>query len=98
MPIRWSAVKVNQAMNEVEARMDEAQIFLEQAAVAVQGARRIPALPSYIDHRLARLELEIRERYSRLKAGVQSIRGTIPDGAVEAELQQSRHGQQESLI
>ncbi|MDM8001075.1 MAG: hypothetical protein QUS33_14095 [Dehalococcoidia bacterium] len=28
MPIRWSAVQVDQAMNEVEARMDEAQLFL----------------------------------------------------------------------
>ena len=27
MPIKWSAVKVDQAMNEVEARLDEAQLF-----------------------------------------------------------------------
>ena len=98
MPIKWSAVKVDQAMNEVEARLDEAQIFLEQTVVVVQGARRIPDLPSYVDNRLARLELDIRERYSRLKADVESIRDTIPDGAIEVELHQSRHGQQPSLI
>ena len=98
MPIKWSAVKVDQAMNEVEARLEEAQLFLEQAVVAVQRARRIPDLPSYVDNRLARLELDIRERYSRLKADVESIRDTIPDGAIEVELHQSRHGRQPSLI
>jgi hypothetical protein len=98
IPIKWSAVKVDQAMNEVEARLDEAQLFLEQAVVAVQRARRIPDLPSYVDNRLARLELDIRERYSRLKADVESIRDTIPDGAIEVELHQSRHGRQPSLI
>ena len=35
MPIKWSAVKVDEAMNEVEARLDEAQLFLEQAVVVV---------------------------------------------------------------
>jgi hypothetical protein len=98
MPIKWSAVKVDQAMNEVEARLDEAQIFLEQALVVVQRARRIPDVPSYVDHRLARLELDIRERHSRLKADVESIRDTIPDGAIEVELHQSSHGRQPSLI
>ena len=98
MPIKWSAVQVDRAMNEVEARVDEAQLFLEQAIVAVQKARRIPDLPSYVDHRLSRLESDIRDRYTRLKADVESIRDAIPDGAIEAEQEQSRHGQQQSLI
>ena len=98
MPIRWSAVQVDQAMNEVEARLDEAQLFLEQAQVAVQKARGIPDLPTYVNHRLVRLEADIRDRYARLKADVKSIRDAIPDGAIEAEQAQSRHGQQQSLI
>ena len=98
MPIKWSAVQVDQAMNEVEARLDEAQLFLEQAQVAVQKARRIPDLPSYMGDRLARLESDIRDRYARLKADVKSIREAIPDGAIEAEQAQSRHGDQQSLI
>jgi hypothetical protein len=98
MPIKWSAVQVDQAMSEVEARLDEAQLFLEQAIVAVQKARRIPDLPSYVDHRLSRLEADIRDRYARLKADVQSIRENIPDGAIEAEQARFRHGDQRSLI
>lgn len=98
MPIKWSAVQVDQAMSEVEARLDEAQLFLEQATVAVQKARRIPDLPSYADHRLSRLEADIRDRYARLKADVESVRDAIPDGAIEAEKAQFRHGDQQSLI
>jgi hypothetical protein len=98
MPIKWSAVQVEQAMNEVETRVDEAQLFLEQAIVAVQKARRIPDLPAYVDHRLTRLEADIRDRYARLKADVESVRDAIPDGAIEAEKSQSRHGDQQSLI
>ncbi|MBN2099072.1 MAG: hypothetical protein JW753_05685 [Dehalococcoidia bacterium] len=98
MPMKWSAVQVDQAMNEVEARLDEAQLYLEQAQVAVEKARRIPDLPSYMGDRLARVESDIRGSYTRLKADVESVRDAIPDGAIEEEQAQSRHGDQQSLM
>lgn len=44
MPIRWSAVKVSQAIDQVEAKLAEAQPFLDQAYAIAQEARSIPNL------------------------------------------------------
>jgi len=98
MPIKWSAVRVSQAMDEVEAQLSLAQSFIDEALIKVQEARRIPNLASYIDQRLARLELDIKDRFGCLKAGVDNIRAAIPEGAIEAEHESGKHGTTQSLI
>ena len=97
MPIRWSAVKVSQAIDQVEAKLAEAQPFLDQAYAIAQEARSIPNLAGYIDGGLARLACDIRERSARIQSGIQSARSCIPEGAIEADLEQSRHGEQQPL-
>jgi hypothetical protein len=98
MPIKWSAAKVSKAMDEVELQLSCAQPFIDQALAIVQEARRIPNLAGYMDDRLARVEWDIKEKFNRIKAGVESVRKSIPEGAIEAEREAGKHGTTQSLI
>jgi len=98
MPIKWSALKVKEAMDEVELQLTCAQPFIDQALAKVQEARRIANLAGYMDDRLARVEWDIKEKFNRIKAGIECIRKTIPEGAIEAERESTKHGSQQSLI
>ena len=49
MPIKWSAVKVSEAMDEVEQQVSLTAPFLGEARVRVEAARQIADLPQYIN-------------------------------------------------
>jgi len=97
MPIRWSAVKVSEAMDEVEAQISLADQFFVEALKKANEARKIPNLPQYIDHRLIGLICEI-GRIDRIKDRIQSVRSDIPEGAIEAERESQKYGSQQSIL
>ncbi len=97
MPIKWSAVKVNEAMDEVERQINLAESFLAEARVKAEAARAIADLPQYVDQRLIRLTYDI-ERIDNVKSSIEAVRQSIPDGAIEAEKEHTRNGSQQSLI
>ena len=59
MSIKWSALRVNEAMNMVEEHVNRAVELLEQVKIAVNEARNIQNLPKYVDHYLVRIIGEI---------------------------------------
>jgi len=98
VPIKWSALKVSEAMDMAEEFVNEAAEPLEQAKIVAIEARRIANLPQYVDERLASLKWNIERNLERMKGDIASVRSSIPDGAVEAEREQSKHGAQMSLV
>ena len=97
MPIKWSAVKVSEAMYMAEGFVNEAAEPLEQAKIVATEARKIANLPQYVDDRLCRLIDRI-DRIDNVKGAITSIRNAIPDGAIEVEQKQTRHGSTPSLV
>jgi len=97
MAIRWSAVKVSEAMDRVEAQISLAEQFFAEAKAKAEEAREIANLPQYIDHRLIGLVEEI-NRIDRIKDRIESVRRDIPDGAIEAERESQKYGSQQSII
>jgi len=97
MVIKWSAVKVSEAMDEVERQVCLAESFFTEAKTKAKQARTIPNLPQYIDHRLIGLISEI-ERLDHIKDRIQSVRKDIPDGTIEAEQERLKYGSQQSLV
>ena len=95
--IKWSAVKVSEAMDEVEKQVSLAEVFFAKAKAKAQAARNIANLPGYLDQRLVRLISDI-ERIDYVKDAIEAVRNTIPDGAIEAEQERARHGSTQSLI
>ncbi len=106
MPVRWSALKGIEAMDTVEEYVGQAIEPLEQARIAAREARNIPNLPQYVDQYLIRIISEIDraiggsqwEPEGRLKSGIQSVRDSLPDGAVEEEKKKLENGNQLSLV
>ena len=97
MPIKWSAVKVDAAMDAVEHQLDLAVSFLNEAKAQAAAARNIHDLPQYLDQRIFRVVLEI-ERLDMIRSAIASVRREIPEGAIEDELRRTRHGSQESYL
>ena len=97
MPIRWSAVKVSQACDDVEAQISLADQFFTEARKKANEARSIPNLPQYMDYRLIGLVEDI-NRIGRIKDRIKSIREQIPTEAVEAEQARGKYGNQQSLV
>ena len=97
MAIKWSAAKVSEAMDEVEAQVRLAESFFAEALAKAKEARKIPNLPQYLDQRLIGLISEI-ERLDRIKDRIQSVRKDIPDGAIEADRERLKYGSQQSLV
>jgi len=97
MPIKWSAVRVSEAMDEVERQINLAESFLSEAKVRAEIARKIADLPQYIDQRIIRLICDI-ERIDNVRSSIEAVRQSIPDGAIEAEREHIKNGSQQSLI
>jgi len=106
MPVKWSALMVNEAMDMVEEYVNQVVEPLEQARIVAQEARNIPNLPQYVDQYLVRIIGEIDraiggsqwEPDGRLKAGIKSVRESLPDGAVKDEKKRLESGSQLSLV
>ncbi len=106
MPVKWSALRVNEAMDMVEEYVNQVVEPLEQARIVATEARNIPNLPQYVDQYLLRIIGEIDraiggsqwEPVGRLKTGIQSVRESLPDGAVDEERKRLESGSQLSLV
>ena len=97
MPIKWSATKVSEAMDDVEAQVLFADQFIAEAKDKAEAAKKIPNLPQYMGQRFGRL-IDQLDRMDYIKGVIESIRKTIPDGALEAEQESARHGSTQSLM
>jgi len=97
---------VSEAMDMVEEYVNQTVEPLEQARIVAIEARNIPNLPQYVDQYLVRIIGEIDraiggsqwEPDGRLKAGIQSVRESLPDGAIEEERKRIENGSQLSLV
>ena len=106
MPVKWSALKVNEAMDMVEEFVGQAVEPLEQARIVASEARNIPNLPQYVDQYLVRIIGEIDraiggsqwEPVGRLKSGIQSARESLPEGAADEERKRLESGSQLTLV
>ena len=97
MPIKWSALRVSEAMDMVEEYIDQAAEPLDQAKIVANEARNIDNLPQYLDQRLVRLIIDI-ERIDYIRTAISAVRNELPDGAVEADKKTESHGRQPVLV
>ena len=84
VPIKWNALKVAEAVDEVEALIDEAEPILAEAEQKARQSRGIPNLPEYMQERFGRLIFTI-ERRENIRLAIANVRKNIPEGAVRAE-------------
>ena len=97
MTIKWSALRVSEAMDMVEEYVNQAYEPLEQAKTVAIEARNIASIPQYLDQRLTRLIIDIK-RIDYIKNSIQAVRNEIPDGEVETEKKSASYGRQSVLV
>ena len=97
MPIKWSATKVSEAMDEVEAQVLLGDQFIAEAKTKVEAAKKLPNLPQYMEQRLSRL-IDQLDRMDYIKGAIETVRKDIPDEAMETEQESSKHGSTQSLM
>ncbi len=97
MPIKWSALRVSDAMDMAEEFVNQTAEPLEQAKIVVNEARNITNLPQYLDQRLVRLIIDI-ERIDYIRTSINAVRNDLPEGAIEAEKKVESHGRQPALV
>ena len=98
MPIRWSAVKVSETVDEVEELMKSMGATLWQIREKAQELRRIPNLPGYIDQPTVTMTSKVDNFNSYMKGYIERIRNLIPKEALEGERKALEYGSQQSLI
>ena len=108
MPIKWSGLRVIEAMDMAEEHVSKAIEPLEQALLVAEEATRIPNLPDYMKDRINRLIDELKrmtggviygnEMPSHLISAIDSIRDNIPKEALEEEKAREKAGTQPALV
>jgi len=86
MPIKWSALAVCEAMDEVEGLLAQVAPLLVEAKTRVGKATGIAHLPGYMDQRLRRLLFTI-DRMQDVRGAIARVREDIPQDALTAERQ-----------
>ena len=97
MPIKWSALRVSEAMDMVDEFVSRAAEPLEQAKIVANEARNIANLPQYLDQRLIRLIIDI-ERIDYIKSAIEAVRRDLPDEAIESGKKAESYGRQPVLV
>ncbi len=106
MPIKWSAMRVSEEANMIEEFVKQAARSLEQARTIAREALKLPNLPQYIEWDFNRIIGEIDraigggqyELIGRIRAGIESVRKDLPEGSVEEERDNAKHGATSSLV
>jgi len=98
VPIKWSAVKVSEATDELDQLIDALGMKLWQAREKAQELRQIPNLPGYIDQPTASIILKVANFHEYLKGYIERMRQRIPADALEKERESLKYGSQQSLV
>ena len=98
MPIKWSALKVSEAVDEIEELMNSIRPTLWQMREKAEELREIPNLPGYIDQPTASMTFKVDNFNTYMKGYIERIRDRIPKDALEDERKALEYGRQQSLI
>ena len=98
MPIRWSAVKVSQDVDEVEQLLNSITPTLWRIREKATEIRAIAHLPGYIDQPTSTMAWKVESFKDYMKGYIERIRNLIPKEALEDERKASEYGSQQSLI
>jgi len=88
MPIRWNALQLSRAMDDVEDLVNRAQTFLDEARDKAMEATRIPNLPNYMLDHLTGFIYNL-ERTKTIKSAISRVRQHIPKDVLEKEEQKN---------
>ena len=98
MPIKWSALRVSENVDEIEELMNSIKPTLWRIREKAEELRRVPNLPGYIDQPTATMTFKVDNFNDYMKGYCQRIRDHIPQDALKEERKALEYGSTQSLI
>jgi hypothetical protein len=98
MPISWSAIRVNEAVDDIEELLNSITPTMWRIRQKAEELRLIPNLPGYIDQPTATMTFKVDNFNTYMKGYIQRIREHVPKDALEEERKALEYGKQQSLI
>jgi len=98
VPIKWSAIRVSETVDEVEELMNSVRPTLWRMREKAEELRQIPNLPGYIDQPTTYLTVKVDNFNTYMKGYIERIRDHIPKDALDEERRALQYGSQQSLI
>ncbi len=98
MPIKWSAIKVSEAMDEVEQLLNSITPTLWRIREKATEIRAIAHLPGYIDQPTSTMAWKVENFKDYMKGYIERIRNLIPKEALADERKALEYGSQQALI
>ena len=79
MAIKWSPLAVSEAMDKVEAQVNLAESFLQEAHRLAKESLSIPNLPQYIEGRLVNVKMAAGGAVEKMRDAIDSVRHDLPE-------------------
>jgi len=98
MAVKWSPLAVSEIMDKVEAQINLAESFIEEAHDISEKASAIPNLPEYMKGRLVNVEMSAGAAVERIRNAIESVRKDLPEKDLANEKARRETGSQQSLM
>ena len=85
MPIRWKTMPVWEALDRIDALLDQVAPLIARANQEAVDAAKLPGLPQYITQPLGFLDFEGKRLVKHYREGILRLRDDIPAEALARE-------------
>jgi len=85
MPIRWSARKVAESLDEMERLLDEAEPILRECQAKASETAKLPNLAGYMEQPLMMLADRVNYTLNYLRGRISRVREYIPKNELAKE-------------
>jgi len=98
MAIKWSPLAVSEVMDKVEAQINLAESFIQEAHSISKTALEIPNLPEYMKGRLDNVKMTTGAAVERMRYAVEAVRKDLPEKDLAKEKARAEGDIQSSLL
>ena len=98
MAIKWSPLAVSEAMDRVEAQVNLAESFLQEAHRIAKESLDIPNLPEYMGQYIRNLSDITGGAVGSMREVINKTRSHMPEKELAKDKARSAHGNQQSFL
>lgn len=98
MPVKWSPLKVSQAVDIIEEHVNNASTPFDLAREEARKALLIPQLPQWMELELRSLATSIEWAVQRVRSDIARVRRDLPQDQLAKEKNMKELGETQPLI
>ena len=98
MPVKWSPLKVSQAVDIIEEHVNNGSTPFDLAREEAGKALLIPNLPQYMESEFRTLAANLESGVQRIRSDIARVRRDLPKDQLAQEKKQKDFGATQALI